>query len=164
MLSDDSHDAALPQASPVFQAISSLMKQAEMHREESGSPDLEKTELDVAAQEHSSKEEVPLAPHVDSDPEPDVQIAPLEKAMVSDPRKKLLSRLSQNGLLNGEKDRRRQERDLKDYPDIAALANVAKTKDNFYKIMGSPQAASREPKELPECSLPLSGYVSLVSP
>lgn len=64
----------------------------------------------------------------------------VQKAMVSDPRKKLLSRLSQEGLLSGAQNRRRQERDLKDYPDIAALAHVAKTKENFYEIMGSPQA------------------------
>jgi len=74
---------------------------------------------------------------------------PAQKAMRSDPRMKLLSRLSQSGYLNGEETRRRQTRDLKDYPDIAALAHVAKTKENFYEIMGSPQVScAGEPKEL----------------
>mmetsp|Transcript_42310 Transcript_42310/g.79225 ORF Transcript_42310/g.79225 Transcript_42310/m.79225 type:complete len:505 (+) Transcript_42310:167-1681(+) len=58
---------------------------------------------------------------------------------VSDPRKKLLTSLQSAGLLSGEAQRKRQVQDLKDYPDIAALASVAKTKENFYEIMGSPK-------------------------
>lgn len=83
-------------------------------------------------------------------PEPDAQ-----KAIASDPRRKLLMRLDQSGLLNGDQERRRQIRDLKAYPDIAALAHVAKTKENFYEIMGSPQVSYAKPlKELPEGGYP----------
>lgn len=87
----------------------------------------------------------------DQGQEPDRQ-----KAMFSNPRTKLLSRLSQSGLLNGAENRKRQVRDLKDHPDIAALAHVAKTKENFYEIMGSPQVAIatiKEPKELQELQM-----------
>merc|ERR1719387_2440441 len=72
-----------------------------------------------------------------------------QKAMFSNPRTKLLARLGQSGLLNGEENRKRQVRDLKDYPDIAALAHVAKTKEHFYEIMGSPQATGvQDPNDL----------------
>jgi hypothetical protein len=89
--------------------------------------------------------------------------------MRSDPRNKLLNRLKQSGLLSGEQDRRRQVQDLKDYPDIAALAHVAKTKEHFYQIMGSPQAAcAPDPKDLHDfVPLPLAanmGGYSVVSP
>lgn len=101
-------------------------------------------------------------PNSEACPEPDAQ-----KAIVSDPRRKLLMRLDQSGLLNGDQERRRQIRDLKAYPDIAALAHVAKTKENFYEIMGSPQVScAREPKELPEGGYPsISGTaVTTLSP
>lgn len=75
------------------------------------------------------------------------------QAMFSNPRMKLLNRLGRSGLLDGEEDRKRRAQDLKDYPDIAALAHVAKTKEHFYQIMGSPQVGIvniKEPKDLPE--------------
>lgn len=93
--------------------------------------------------------------------------------MSSDPRKKLLNRLGQSGLLSGEQERRRQERDLKDYPDIAALARVAKTKENFHDIIGSPQispascASTRtgSPQVSPvSCASTSTGSESLPSP
>merc|ERR1719453_1280627 len=85
--------------------------------------------------------------------------------MFSNPRTKLLARLGQSGLLNGEENRKRQVRDLKDYPDIAALAHVAKTKEQFYEIMGSPQAQERpEPEKLQECAIAQAGYAVTVSP
>jgi|Transcript_109314 hypothetical protein len=69
----------------------------------------------------------------------------------ADPRRKLIDRLNGVGLLTREKEeRRRQVRDLKDYPDIAALADIAKKnslqngltgKENFYEIMGSPKVS-----------------------
>jgi len=89
------------------------------------------------------------------------------QGMHSDPRRKLLSRLSQSGLLNGAENRKRQERDLKDYPDIAALAHVAKTKENFYEIMGSPQVSisnMREPKDLQELPMLPPSMGEMVSP
>jgi hypothetical protein len=75
---------------------------------------------------------------------------PMAKA---DPRKKLLMSLNRVGLLSGEENRKRQVRDLKDYPDIAALAHVAKTKENFYEIMGSPKVSPTSTSAGPDSSV-----------
>lgn len=56
----------------------------------------------------------------------------------TDPRRKLLANLQFAGLLNGESERQRQQKDLYAYPDITALASVAKTKETFHEILGSP--------------------------
>lgn len=50
--------------------------------------------------------------------------------------------LQSNGLLSGEAERQQKTRDAKAYPDIAALANLAKTKENFHDILVSPRGSS----------------------
>jgi hypothetical protein len=67
---------------------------------------------------------------------------------------KLLMSLQSNGLLSGEADRQQKAKDAKAYPDIAALANFAKTKENFHDILVSPRdsstpSASGSPELLP---------------
>jgi hypothetical protein len=70
-----------------------------------------------------------------------------------DPRKKLLSSLKSKGLLSGEQERMRHVKDLYAYPDISALAHVAKTKETFHEIMGSPQLAYQlSPQQSPMSS------------
>lgn len=53
--------------------------------------------------------------------------------------------LKNSGLLNGEEDRRRKARDVKDYPDITALALLAKTKAQFREILASPPRSPSTP-------------------
>jgi len=170
MLSDDSSQPS-PPASPVLAAISSLLNsKAAMIP-----PDIKPLKLDEGRREENTimtneisdlpqtksvvqEQQIPTDPFADpvgAGYEPDMQ-----KAMFSDPRRKLLNRLSHSGLLDGAANRMRQVRDLKEYPDIAALARVAKTKENFDEIMGSPQvrcvaspvafANMREPQDFPE--------------
>lgn len=58
-----------------------------------------------------------------------------------DPRSKFLGRLGQNGLLSGDEARQNRARDLREYPDIVALAQVAKTRETFCEIISSPQVS-----------------------
>mmetsp|Transcript_103325 Transcript_103325/g.291739 ORF Transcript_103325/g.291739 Transcript_103325/m.291739 type:complete len:506 (+) Transcript_103325:74-1591(+) len=58
---------------------------------------------------------------------------------LQDPRRKLVKSLQFAGLLSGEQARERQSKGLYAYPDITALAHVAKTKETFHEIMGSPK-------------------------
>lgn len=147
------------QSSPVFDAIESLLSSQAVDVERYGA---EATEAVRDGMLQEAQNSATLPP----DTSPEVHVA---KAVRSDPRKKLLHRLGQSGLLNGEASRRRQVQDLKDYPDIAALAHVAKTKEHFYEIMGSPQTGSAPaPKEChdfaPLAPAAKSGYSAVVSP
>lgn len=125
MLSDDFFDAPRTDTYPVFGAISSLLKSQEDGVLPAGDKPQEAKEAEEGGcswQQQAFQNGVP-------------------SPTISDPRRKLLARLKQSGQLNGEEDRRSRVRDLKDYPNIAALAHVAKTKEQFHEIMGSAQGS-----------------------
>lgn len=80
----------------------------------------------------------------------------VQKSSQSDPRRKLIEKLGSKGLLCGDEERRRQLKDMYAYPDITALAHLAKTKETFHEIMGSPQLRPA----CPQTSIPWSPQVS----
>jgi hypothetical protein len=107
---------------------------------------------------HVVKGSAPVVAHVGPEPEAlqVIQIAPEVQKSSPDPRMKLLTSLQSKGLLSGEQERKRHLKDLYAYPDITALAHVAKTKETFHEIMGSPKLIPlASPQQSPQQS-PLS--------
>jgi hypothetical protein len=123
-----------------------------------GSPrDCDSPELEEVTEDQAKDDTYASATATDELVEARVNAHTMQQAefpmAVNDPRRKLIMSLNRVGLLSGEEERRRQQRDLKDYPDIAALAHVAKTKENFYEIMGSPKISPTSTSAGPDSSV-----------